>query len=135
MLAAFSLGAEGVQIGTRFVTSVESSAHENFKNKILESKDGDTHLILKRLVPVRLIKNKFFEEVEKLEITGAPLDVLSSLLGRGRAKKGMFDGNLDEGELEIGQISGLLKEIKPAAEIVQEIIFEYNKALKELKSC
>lgn len=133
MLAAFALGAEGVQIGTRFVASTESSAHENFKNKILEAKDGDTQLTLKRLVPVRLIKNKFFEEVEKLEITGAPLEVLSSLLGKGRAKKGMFEGNLDEGELEIGQISGIIKEIKPAAEIVNDIIDEFNKSLQELK--
>ncbi|MBI5218129.1 MAG: nitronate monooxygenase [Bacteroidia bacterium] len=132
MLAAFALGAEGVQIGTRFVASLESSAHPDFKKKILETKDGDTHLTLKRIVPVRLIKNKFYEEVEKLELTGAPLDALSALLGRGRAKKGMFDGDLDDGELEIGQISGLINEIKPAADIVKKIINEFTQARNDL---
>jgi enoyl-[acyl-carrier protein] reductase II len=134
MLAAFALGAEGVQIGTRFVATKESSAHENFKNKIIEINEGDTMLSLKRIVPVRLIKNKFFHEVEKLENDGASPEQISLLLGKGRAKKGMFEGDLTEGELEIGQISGMIKEIKPAAQVVDEIMNEFAIAKKELEN-
>jgi enoyl-[acyl-carrier protein] reductase II len=134
MLAAMALGAEGVQIGSRFVLSEESSAHQNFKNAILQSTDGSTELSLKQLTPVRLLKNKFYEVVKQAEINCASKEELQELLGRGRAKKGMFEGDLEEGELEIGQISGYLKEIKPAAEIVKEIVSEYNSALKELET-
>ena len=134
MLAAFALGADGVQIGTRFVATKESSAHENFKNKIIEVNEGDTMLSLKRIVPVRLIKNKFFYEVEKLENDGASLEQISQLLGKGRAKKGMFEGDLADGELEIGQISGIIKEIKPAAQVVDEIMNEFAIAKRELEN-
>ena len=134
MLAAIALGAEGVQIGSRFVLSQESSAHQNFKNAILQSTDGSTELSLKQLTPVRLLKNKFYEAVKQAEINCASKEELQELLGRGRAKKGMFEGDLIEGELEIGQISGYLKEIKPAAEIVEEIVSEYNSELKELEN-
>ena len=134
MLAAFVLGAEGVQIGTRFVATKESSAHENFKNKIVEINEGDTMLSLKKIVPVRLVKNKFFYEVEKLEQEGASLEQVSQLLGKGRAKKGMFDGDLDEGELEIGQVSGMIKEIKPVALVIEEIMNEFATAKKELEN-
>lgn len=132
MLAAIALGAEAVQIGSRFVASLESSAHENFKQKVIEAKDGDTQLTLKRIVPVRLIKNKFFNEVEKEETEGASIEKLSKLLGHGRAQKGMFEGDLDEGELEIGQISGLLKEIKPAGKIIEGIMNEFYEAKEEI---
>jgi len=132
MLAAMALGAEGVQIGSRFVASEESSAHPDFKQKVIEAKDGDTQLTMKRLVPVRLIKNKFFNDVENLEMQGASVEQLSELLGKGRACKGMFEGDMDEGELEIGQISGLIKEIKPAGKIVEEIMNEFQKAKEEL---
>lgn len=134
MLAAFALGAEGVQIGSRFVATRESSAHENFKHRILEINEGDTMLSLKRIVPVRLVKNKFFNEVEKMEQEGAPLETISKLLGKGRAKKGMFEGDLEEGELEIGQVSGLIKEIQPAAIVVEEIMQEFIRAKKELEN-
>ena len=132
MLAAMALGAEGVQIGSRFVASEESSAHKNFKQKVIEAKDGDTQLTMKRIVPVRLIKNKFFNEVDEMEIRGASTEQLSELLGRGRARKGMFEGDVDEGELEIGQISGLIKEIKPAGKIVEEMMNEFFSAKEEL---
>lgn len=132
MLAAMALGAEGVQIGSRFVASEESSAHENFKQKVIEAKDGDTQLTLKRIVPVRLIKNKFFNEVDKMEIQGANIGQLSELLGKGRARIGMYEGDVDEGELEIGQISGLIKEIKPAGKIINEILTEFLIAKKEM---
>lgn len=131
MLGAMALGADGVQVGSRFVASVESSAHQNFKNKIIEVKDGDTLLTLKKIVPVRLIKNKFFFEVEQKQNEGASTQELSELLGRGRAKMGMFEGNEDEGEMEIGQISGMIHEIKPAAIIVKEIIDDYLKLKNE----
>lgn len=131
MLGAMALGADGVQIGSRFVASVESSAHQNFKNKIIEVKDGDTLLTLKKLVPVRLIKNKFFFEVEQKQNEGASTQELSELLGRGRAKMGMFEGNEDEGEMEIGQISGIINEIKPAALIIKEIIDDYLRLKNE----
>lgn len=133
MLAAMALGAEAVQIGSRFVLSEESSAHINFKNSILLAKDGSTELSLKKLTPVRLLKNKFYEKVKEAELNGATTDELLQILGRGRAKKGMFEGDLEEGELEIGQISSYLKDILPAATIVENIVIEYNEALKEIQ--
>ncbi len=133
MLAVFALGAEGVQVGSRFVASEESSAHKNFKNKIIESGEGETLLTLKELTPVRLIKNKFFSQVDTAQKNCASAEELKIVLGRGRAKKGMFEGDLEEGELEIGQVSGLIKEIKPAAEIVHEIMNEFQEGVKKLK--
>jgi len=130
MLAAMNLGADGVQIGSRFVASNESSAHKNFKDTVVEAKEGDTILTLKEITPVRLIKNAFYQQVVDAYQSGKKVDDLKLLLGRGRAKKGMFEGDLDEGELEIGQVSGLIKEIKPAAEIVEEIIADYKKCLQ-----
>lgn len=132
MAAAFALGAEGVQIGSRFVASPESSAHEYFKQAVIHAKEGDTRLSLKKLVPVRLLKNKFFEEVKALEERGADGAELLELLGRARAKKGMFEGDMEEGELEIGQISGYIDEMKPAAEIVKEIVEEFNRTCEQL---
>ncbi len=132
MLAALSLGAEGVQIGSRFVLSEESSAHQNFKDIILLSTDGSTELSLKQLTPVRLLKNGFFNQVKQAEDLCATKEELKALLGRGRAKRGMFEGDVNEGELEIGQISGYLKSIKPAKEIINEIVNDYNSALNEL---
>ncbi|MEJ6776912.1 MAG: nitronate monooxygenase [Crocinitomicaceae bacterium] len=134
MLAAMILGAHAVQIGSRFVTSDESSAHDNFKNAIVETKEGDTQLTLKEVTPVRLIKNEFYLKVAAAYKQGASNDELKELLGRGRAKKGMFQGDLVEGELEIGQVSGLINAVKPAANIVSEIISEYRLALKELSN-
>jgi enoyl-[acyl-carrier protein] reductase II len=131
MLAAMNLGADGVQIGSRFVATPESSAHQNFKKVVIDAKEGDTLLTLKELTPVRLLKNEFFHQLEKAYSDCASEEDLKSLLGRGRAKKGMFEGDLIEGELEIGQISGLIDEIKPAAAIVNEIISEYKTALNE----
>lgn len=121
MLAAFALGAEGVQIGSRFAASVESSAHINFKQKIVETTEGDTQLAMKKLVPVRLIKNEFFQQIKEAEDRGASREELATILGRARAKKGMFEGDLIEGELEIGQVAGIIQDIKPAASILQEI--------------
>lgn len=132
MLAAMALGADAVQIGSRFVASNESCAHANFKQKIIEAVDGDTKLSMKKLTPVRLLKNKFFDEVESLENRGASNEEMAALLGRGRARKGMFEGDLEEGELEIGQISGILKEIKPAGVIIEDIMEEFQKAKEEL---
>ena len=132
MLAAMALGADGIQIGSRFVASEESSAHLNFKHKVLEAGDGDTLLSLKKIGPVRLLKNEFFNQVKDKENNGASYEELSELLGRGRAKQGMFEGNLNEGELEIGQIAGVIKDIKPASEIIKEIINEFNEAKAEL---
>ncbi|MBX9851969.1 MAG: nitronate monooxygenase [Cytophagaceae bacterium] len=135
ILGAMAMGADGVQIGSRFAVSEESSAHINFKNKILQSGEGDTVLTLKSLTPVRLIRNKFFEEVKKAEEKGAGTEELKSLLGKGRAKKGIFEGDLDEGELEIGQIAAALDNIKPAGQILKELWEEYvmlkNKFCKE----
>jgi len=133
MLAAIALGAEGVQVGSRFVASEESSAHKNFKNKIIQTGEGETLLTLKELTPVRLIKNKFFNLVEEAKKNGASAEELKILLGKGRAKKGMFEGDLEEGELEIGQVSGLIKNIQPAAEIVQEIMQEFEEGIRKLK--
>lgn len=134
MLAAMNLGADGVQIGSRFVTSVESSAHANFKQSVVDAKEGDTLLTLKELTPVRLIKNDFFQQLESAYRQGASLEELKTLLGRGRAKKGMFEGDLVEGELEIGQISGLIDKVLPAGEIVREIIDEYHSTITEQNS-
>ena len=126
MLAAMILGASGVQVGSRFVASHEASSHINFKNAVIKAGEGDTILSLKQLTPVRLIKNGFYKKVQDAEFNGAPPSELEILLGKGRAKRGMFEGDLEEGELEIGQVSALLDEIKPAAEIVAEIWQEYN---------
>lgn len=134
MLAAMNLGADAVQIGSRFVASNESSAHENFKKVVVDAKEGDTLLTLKEITPVRLIKNPFYQKVHAAYENGAKIEDLKELLGRGRAKKGMFEGDLDEGELEIGQISGLIHNIKPAAEIVKEIIEEFHTAKAEQDS-
>jgi enoyl-[acyl-carrier protein] reductase II len=132
MLAAFALGADGVQIGSRFAASVESSAHPAFKQKIVEAKDGDTGLVLKKVIPVRLIKTKFYERVKEMENSGASREQLMELLGHGRAKMGMFEGNIDEGELEIGQVSGLIHEIKPAAAIIAELLVDFERARRDL---
>jgi len=132
MLAAFALGAEGVQIGSRFVASEESSAHQMFKNKILDAREGDTRLLMKKLVGVRLLNNLFAEKVNTLENSGASVEELSELLGRGRACKGMFEGDIHEGELEIGQISASISEIKPATEIVKNIMSEYHLVKQQL---
>ena len=134
MLAALNLGADAVQIGSRFVASDESSAHQNFKDIVVTSNEGDTLLTLKELTPVRLIKNGFYSQLEQAYNDGASVDEIKLLLGRGRAKKGMFEGDLQEGELEIGQVSGLIQEILPAKEIVREIIQEFQEALKEQTS-
>lgn len=131
MLATMVLGADGVQVGSRFVASEESSAHINFKNVVIDAKEGDTQLTLKELAPVRLIKNKFYNDVQQLYKTAPTTEQLKALLGRARAKRGMFEGDLDEGELEIGQISGLIHDIKPVAEIVKDMVNEFEEAKKE----
>jgi enoyl-[acyl-carrier protein] reductase II len=128
MLAAMVLGADGVQVGSRFAASVESSAHENFKNKIIETKEGETQVTLKELAPVRLIKNKFYQDVQDLYSKCPTKEELSKFLGRARAKQGMFEGDLVEGELEIGQIAGLIHTIKPAADIISEMIVDFQLA-------
>ncbi len=130
MFAAMVLGADGVQIGSRFVATPESSAHQNFKQTVVETEDGGTELTLKELTPVRLIKNDFYYQVQNAYKNDATPEDLKVLLGRGRAKKGMFEGDLVDGELEIGQIAGLINEIKPAAEVVKEIIDEFNQTKK-----
>ena len=132
MLATMVLGADGVQIGSRFVASDEASAHINFKEEVVNTQDGDTYLTLKELAPARLIKNQFFNELQELYRQKPTIDEIKEKLGRGRAKKGMFEGDLDNGELEIGQIAGLIHEIKPAAEIVKEIIDEFNEVKASL---
>jgi len=134
MLAAMNLGADAVQVGSRFVTSVESSAHENFKQYIVASNEGDTMLTLKELTPVRLLKNEFYTQLQSAYQAGADTEKLSEILGRGRAKKGMFEGDLVDGELEIGQVAGLIKKIIPAGEIVQEMMTEFHLALTEQKN-
>ena len=130
MLAAMVLGAEGVQVGSRFVTSNESSAHLQFKEAILSAKEGDTILSLKQLIPVRLMKNNFYNEVQMAELKCMPIETLQNLLGKGRAKKGMFEGDLENGELEIGQVSAIIKTIEPAADILTEIWNEFEFALQ-----
>ncbi|WP_299384913.1 nitronate monooxygenase [uncultured Lacinutrix sp.] len=128
MLACMVLGADGVQVGSRFVASEESSAHQAFKQVVVDAKEGDTQLTLKELAPVRLVKNKFFNELQELYKTAPTPEQLKELLGRARAKRGMFEGDLEDGELEIGQIAGLIHTIKPVAEIVEEIVLEFEAA-------
>jgi enoyl-[acyl-carrier protein] reductase II len=132
MAACFALGADAVQIGSRFVASVESSAHQNFKDSVVKAKEGDTILALKQLTPVRLIKNEFCNKVIEAEAKGSSKEELTELLGRARAKKGMFEGDLVEGELEIGQVSGNIDEIKTAKEIIDEIVKEYNETIDKI---
>jgi len=128
MLAAMVLGADGVQVGSRFVASEESSAHQAFKQVVVDAKEGDTQLTLKELAPVRLVKNKFYNEIQELYKTSPTPEQLKDLLGRARAKRGMFEGDLDDGELEIGQIAGLIHDIKPAAQIVANMMQEFEEA-------
>ena len=132
MLAAMVLGADGVQIGSRFAASKESSAHENFKQKIIDVKDGDTHLTLKELAPVRLIKNKFYQEIQELYKENPTKEELIGLLGRARAKKGIFEGDLDNGELEIGQIAGIINNISSAKDILEEIVTDFETSKKNI---
>ncbi|UQD56397.1 nitronate monooxygenase family protein [Flavobacterium sp. K5-23] len=132
MLAVMVLGADGVQVGSRFAASIESSAHAHFKKTIIEVKEGDTQLTLKELAPVRLIKNKFYQDVQELYEKCPSKEELTALLGRARAKRGMFEGDLVEGELEIGQIAGLIHEIKSAEDIIVEMLTEYELAKKEV---
>jgi enoyl-[acyl-carrier protein] reductase II len=132
MAACLALGADGVQVGSRFVATPESSCHANFKNRIIHAKEGETRLSLKALTPVRLLTNAFAEKVKQAEERGAAPEELNILLGRGRAKKGMFEGDLDEGELEIGQVSSLIHEMKPAEKVVEELMQDCTKRIKEL---
>lgn len=132
MLAAMVLGADGVQVGSRFAASVESSAHENFKNTILDTKEGDTVVTLKELAPVRLIKNKFYSDLQQLYAQCPSAEELQALLGRARAKRGMFEGDLVEGELEIGQIAGLIDDIKPVSQIVSDMVNEFRQAQSDM---
>lgn len=134
MLAAMVLGADGVQVGSRFAASIESSAHENFKNTIINCKEGETQVTLKELAPVRLIKNKFYNDIQELYKTNPSVEDLKTLLGRARAKRGMFEGDLVEGELEIGQISGLFEEIKSAKDIIDDMIHEFEIAKSEIQN-
>ena len=131
MLAAMNLGADAVQIGSRFIASPESSAHQNFKEKVIACQEGDTILTLKELTPVRMIKNNFYKQLELAYSNNADAEELKAILGRGRAKKGMFEGDLDAGELEVGQVSGTIHKIMPAKEIVAEIIREFKEAQKD----
>lgn len=134
MAAVMMLGAEGVQIGSRFAVAAESSAHPSFKEKVRQSREGDTVLVLKKLAPVRLLKNRFYEQAKLLEDTGAPVEKLQELLGKGRAKKGIFEGDLDEGELEIGQVSAMLGPEESVADIFRDIVEEYNETLGKYKN-
>ena len=131
MLAALILGADGVQVGSRFVASHEASSHELFKKKVVDTNEGDTQLTLKELAPVRLIKNKFYNDVQLAYQNGASPEALKQLLGRARAKRGMFEGDMEEGELEIGQVSALIHDIKPAAQIVEDMMSEFEAARRE----
>jgi enoyl-[acyl-carrier protein] reductase II len=131
LFACMALGAEGGQVGTRFVASEEASTHINFKNRVIQAGEGETQLSLKKLTPVRLLHNKFFEAVQEAEERGASEEELSQLLGKGRAKRGMFEGDLEEGELEIGQVSALLDTILPAHQIVEDIWNEFQEAMQE----
>jgi enoyl-[acyl-carrier protein] reductase II len=133
MLAAMILGADGVQIGSRFAASVESSSHEAFKQAIVDAKEGDTQLTLKELAPVRLIKNKFYQDIQAIYQKGGSVEDLKAHLGRARAKRGMFEGDLNEGELEIGQVSGLIDDILPVETIIKNIISEYQEAITAVK--
>lgn len=132
MLAAMALGAEGVQVGTRFALSEESSAHERFKQKCITLDEGDTMLSLKKLSPTRLIKNEFYRQVEQAENAGASAEEIAQLLGRGRAKRGIFEGELDEGELEIGQAASMIQTVEPVGQIIAQMIAEYNTAIEGL---
>ncbi len=132
MLAALVLGADGVQVGSRFVATDEASSHIEFKKQVVEAKEGSTKLMLKELAPVRLLKNKFYEDLEELYTTGPSVDELKTLLGRARAKRGMFEGDLIEGELEIGQVSALIHEIKPAGEVVNDMVAEFQESIASL---
>jgi enoyl-[acyl-carrier protein] reductase II len=134
MAAAFCLGAQAVQVGSRFVATPESSAHQNFKQSVIDAKDGQTQLTLKEITPVRLIKNGFYEQVQEAYKRNASVQEISNLLGRGRAKKGMHLGDLEEGELEIGQISAYINELKPAADIVNEMMVEFKQTIQTLNS-
>ena len=134
MLAAFALGAEGVQVGTRFVCTPEASSHAAFKQAVLEAPEGGTQLMLKKLAPVRLLKNPFFYQVQEAENKGASKEELEQLLGRARAKSGMFEGNLEEGELEIGQVSAQIKSIQPAADIVLELLQTFEQTMLQLSA-
>lgn len=134
MLAAMVLGADGVQVGSRFAASEESSAHIDFKKLITDTKEGDTQLTLKELAPVRLIKNKFYNDLQELYKKSPTQEQLQELLGRGRAKKGMFEGDLEEGELEIGQVAGLIHDIKPVAQIVEDMMREFTEAKKQVSN-
>lgn len=134
MYATKALGAEGFQIGSLFAAAQESSAHENFKNSIVESDDGGTYLTLKKLVPVRLIRNAFFNRIHQADWQGKNKDELAKILGRGRAKLGMFEGNTDEGELEIGQVSAMINSIRPAVEIIESLVAEFNQTAEKMKS-
>jgi enoyl-[acyl-carrier protein] reductase II len=133
MLAAMVLGADGVQVGSRFVASDEASSHILFKNKVVNAEEGDTKLTLKELAPVRMMKNKFYSQVEELTNKLHTADDLKKLLGKGRTKLGMFEGDLDEGELEIGQISALIHEIKPVKKIIDDMIADFKEAQKAMK--
>ena len=132
--ASMALGADGVQMGSVFAASEESSAHPAFKNEIVHADDGDTFLTLKSIVPVRLLKNSFFNQIAEAEKNGADKELLAALLGKGRAKKGMFEGDTEEGELEIGQVAGLIKKIKPVHEIMKELIVDFNTTAKRQSS-
>ncbi|NJB70514.1 enoyl-[acyl-carrier protein] reductase II [Saonia flava] len=134
MLAAMILGADGVQVGSRFVASVEASSHALFKKRVVEAQEGDTELTLKELTPVRLLKNEFYKEVQQAYVNGASMEELKALLGRGRAKKGMFEGDMKEGELEIGQVSALIHDIKPAVQIVADMMKEFEEAKANIKT-
>jgi enoyl-[acyl-carrier protein] reductase II len=135
MFAAMVLGAAGVQIGTRFVMSEESSSHPDFKNYVMKAGEGDTMLAMKSLIPVRLMKNHFFKQVEAAEQSGVSTENLKTLLGKGRSKRGMFEGDIDEGELEIGQVSALIRDILPAADIIENLWSEFRKSWTEPLSC
>ena len=132
ILAAMVLGADAVQIGSKFVASIESSAHQNFKDEVVDSKEGDTSLVLKSVTPVRLIRNEFQQRVFEAEQRGASVNELKQILGRARAKKGMFEGDIIEGELEIGQIASMINNVKPAAQIITDLISEYNEAKTDM---
>jgi len=133
MLAVFVLGAHAVQVGSRFVASYEASSHELFKQKVVEAGEGDTHLTLKELAPVRLLKNKFYNDIQNLYTQGTTTEALKAHLGRARAKKGMFEGDLEEGELEIGQVAALIHDIKPAGEIVKTMMAEFEEAKRRVQ--
>lgn len=132
MLAAMALGADGVQIGSLFAATVEGSGHEQFKKAIVDAKEGDTELSLKQLTPVRLIKNGFYQQVKAAEHRGASVEELREILGKRRSKKGMFEGDMDEGELEIGQVSASIKEVKPVHQVMEKLLHEFNEAKKAL---